>query len=321
LRNLKREPELLVRSILNGGLAACNKALSPIEHLVVARKRDLPFPPVFIIGSPRSGSTLLYQVLVARYRFAYFTNFTSRFYCAPTVASWLAHKLFPPPPVSDYTSRYGQTTGWHGPHECGAFWYRWFLRGEYVYVIPGVTPVAHLKELRREVTGMSSVARAPVLFKNTYNSMRIAPITEALPEACFLVCQRDFVDTAQSILNGRKKLYGDKERWMGVQPKEIGEIRTHPYWQQVVEQVYYVYQQIEKDKRRSGADRFFDVHYSQLCREPWRVLADIEEFLEGRGLKLYIHGDLPSQFPISTGQKVNRDDYERIVQKVNELWG
>ena len=35
--------------------------------------------PVFIIGPPRSGTTLLYQVLVARYTFGYFSNWMARF--------------------------------------------------------------------------------------------------------------------------------------------------------------------------------------------------------------------------------------------------
>lgn len=115
------------------------------------------YPPVFIIGPPRSGTTLLYQILIDRYRFAYFTNFTANFYETPISAFWIAAKLFPDAQLGDYASRYGRTQGWRGPHECGAFWYRWFPRGEHVYVPPGATPKAHLRELRREEIGRAHV--------------------------------------------------------------------------------------------------------------------------------------------------------------------
>ncbi len=295
-------------------------ALPKLEKWYLSHKTgDLMYPPIFIIGPPRSGTTLLYQILVARYHFAYFSNFTAQFYYAPVMAFWLAQWLIPNKQVGDYTSQYGRTTGWGGPNECGEFWYRWFPRGEHVYVAPDVTPKTYLRELRSEIIGMSRVTRAPVLFKNTYNSMRIAPIVEALPEALFLVCRRDIVDTAQSILKGRENLYGTKERWMGVPPKEIDKILSHPYWQQVVEQVYYVYRQIEKDKHRFGEERFLDIRYDELCDNPNKILDNIGEFLAMRGLVLSKRNSVPERFPFSTGQKVSDDDYARIVETVRAL--
>jgi len=294
--------------------------LSKFERSYLLRSTEsLVHPPVFIIGPPRSGTTLLYQALIARYYFAYFTNFTARFYYAPIIAFWLAQRLIPNKQVGSYTSRYGQTTGWYGPHECGEFWYRWFPRGEHVYVAPGVTHKTYLRELRSEIIGMSRVTRAPVLFKNTYNSMRIAPIIEALPEAFFLVCRRDIVDTAESILKGRERLYGTKERWMGVPPKEIDRILSHPYWQQVVEQVYYIYRQIEKDKQRFAKGRFLDIRYDELCNNPNKILDDIGEFLAMRGLILSKRNSVPERFPFSTGQKVGDDDYAHIVETARAL--
>ena len=47
------------------------KAISLLDEY-----KDLPFSfrPIFIIGPPRSGSTLLYQVLIHRYYFCYLQN-------------------------------------------------------------------------------------------------------------------------------------------------------------------------------------------------------------------------------------------------------
>jgi hypothetical protein len=221
----------------------------------------------------------------------------------------------------DYTSVHGFTQGWWGPHEAGRFWYRWFPQGKHIYVAPGTISRSSLLELRQEVAGIVSLLQTPVLFKNTYNSMRIAPIVEALPEASFLICCRDPVDTAQSILKGREQVFGEKSRWWSLPPKEIDEIEGHPYWEQVVEQVYYINEQLEEDRGRYGVERFHDVHYETLCADTYRTLAEIEKFLASRGVCPEVIGEVPSEFKISRGQSVGEDDYKLIVNKTRELWG
>jgi len=300
-------------------------ALSILENAVLRTLRLdnlAPHPVVFIIGPPRSGTTLLYQVLINHYSFAHFTNFTALFYSAPVAGFWLARFLPLGKQSPDrYKSRYGQTRGWHGPHEAGRFWYRWFPKGEHVYVPPDATPESSLNELWREVAGVAQITRLPLLFKNTYNSMRIAPIVEALPQAAFLVCQRDPVDTAQSILKMRVDKLGSKEHWWSVPPKEIDEIKKHAFWEQVVEQVYYTCQQIDEDRVRFGQDRFYDIRYKKLCQDTHGTLASIEGFLSSRGLSLKVREDVPKRFPVSTSQRIEDQDYQLIIRKVQELWG
>jgi hypothetical protein len=280
------------------------------------------YPPIFIIGPPRSGTTLLYQLLVNRYGFSYFSNFSASFPQTPILAFWIESHLFPKAnPISNYNSEYGKTKGWYGPHECGEFWYRWFPRGEHVYVAPGKTSKAHLDQLTKTVTGMSKVTQRSVIFKNVYNSMRIAPIVEALPQAIFLVCRRNLVDTAQSILSSRVDSCGDKSAWWSLPPKEVDVIKTHPYWKQVVEQVYYTYQQIREDRQRFGEDRFLDVKYEALCRDTHSSLEKIEAFLIQRGTGMGSHRDVPNEFQMSTGQKISDKDYRLIVAAVVNFEG
>ncbi|MBD3418449.1 hypothetical protein GF412_05730 [Candidatus Micrarchaeota archaeon] len=288
--------------------------LKIFEANILKRLADVnSHPPMFIIGPPRSGTTLLYQVLVNRYKLAYFSNFSANFPQTPIAALWIENTLFPKGNTKNaYTSKYGITKGWQGPHECGEFWYRWFPRGKYVYVAPGETSKVHLNELARNVTGMSKVTQSSVIFKNVYNSMRIAPIVEALPQASFLVCRRNLVDTAQSILSSREDTR-DEISWWSLPPKEIDVIKTHPYWEQVVEQVYYTYQQIMEDRIRFGRDRFLSIKYETLCRDTYSVLDKVEAFLISRGVKLEAYKDVPREFQMSTGQKVSDQDYQRIV--------
>lgn len=305
-------------------LSIVDRILMPAEKLVMHSCDDKSirsYPPVFVIGAPRSGTTLLYQLLINRYRFAYFNNITALLYRSPVVSIWLTQYLFPDKSgAADYQSKHGKTTGWHGPHEAGKFWYRWFPKGEHVYVPPGATPQTALDELRKEMVGLANVNQAPMLFKNTYNTMRIAPIIEALPEASFIVLWRDPADTAQSILASRMEAKDTKEAWWSAPPKEIDEISRHPYWEQVVEQVYYIHKQIEADRDRFGGEYFYDVHYEKLCQDTHRTLEGIEAFLLSRGVRLDVHGEVPTNFTVSKGRRLGDEDYRLIRETVKRLW-
>ena len=177
-----------------------------------------------------------------------------------------------------------------------------------------------LAELAREVSGLSRVFRASALFKNVYNTMRVAPIAEAFPDASFIVCRRDPAATAQSILKERINTHESKEPWWSLPPREVAEIKRHPYWEQVVEQVYYTCRQISRDREELGETRFHDVQYEEFCVDVHGTLARMGEFFERRGVQVRIRGEVPSRFPASLKPKVDAADADRIVGKVRELW-
>ena len=57
-----------------------HRVLQPLEtNLRESAAGALEYAPVFIVGPPRTGSTLLYQLLVRRYSFCYISNLLNRF--------------------------------------------------------------------------------------------------------------------------------------------------------------------------------------------------------------------------------------------------
>jgi hypothetical protein len=272
------------------------------------------FPPVFIIGAPRCGSTLLYKVLTEQYRFSYFTNFTCNLFKIPACAFFIQNKIGIKTPRGNYDFHYGRIDGFGSPSECGQFWYRWFPGGMNAYVPPRQIERVVMDELRRTIGGVSHVTGRPLIVKNLYNSMRIAPIMEAIPEARFLICRRDMVDNALSILKGRMLNLMSKDIWWSTPPEEIEALLEMHYSEQVAGQVYYLYKQIDEDKMRFGEDCFLEVEYESFCRDVHATLQEIELFLNINNSKKRREWIVPNQFEVMGVDGIEVED-RMLVEK------
>ncbi len=269
----------------------------------------LPHRPIFIVGAPRCGSTLLYQVLVETETFGYLSNFHCLFHGGPSfvhrLSRFLARRR-----RTGYSSRYGRVRGLGAPAECGEFWYRFFRRRPQYVAFHDVGPPT-LERLRGAIRRLLKVMDRPLLIKNLLSSVRLMPLAAALPEALFVVLRRDEVDTAVSLLEGRRRLYGTYDRWFSVEPPEVYQLRQLPVVEQVVEQVRAIYRLIEDDRRDIGDERFIELSYERLCSDTHGTLADLSAFLAGHGIELGSYRDLPKAFK-RRGGKANSEMLEAI---------
>ncbi len=252
--------------------------------------------PVFIIGAPRSGSTLLAQLVTQCLEVGYFSNFHAQLYGSPALAEKL-RTLSSSSYQSDFTSKHGATKGWHAPSENAAFWYRFFRRR------PAFVPLSEMPEIsgrafQRSLTRFIQVADSSLLIKNLYAVLRLEVIQHYLPEAKFIVLHRNLRDNAVSILNSRLKLYGTYHHWWSVEPPEITDLKRQEPVSQVLGQIDAIYTLIEAAKGRAQAHSttFLDVQYEQLCAKPTETLSRICDFIPGCNLRLTSIQNLPSQF-------------------------
>ncbi len=58
------------------GVGLAYRILRPLEQRMVSRAGPVPAPRLFILGLPRSGTTLVSQYIVHRLKVAYLTNAT-----------------------------------------------------------------------------------------------------------------------------------------------------------------------------------------------------------------------------------------------------
>jgi hypothetical protein len=303
-------PTRVLRAPIRRSRKIVNLVLHHIECRAAGSRADpLRYPPVFIIGAPRCGSTLLYQVMVEHFDLGYLSNFHCLFYGAPSFAERLFHPARWRMP-SGFQSDHGKVSGRSAPSECGEFWYRFFRRR------PQFVPLDEAGErsmryLRGAVRALVDAAGKPVLFKNLPCALRLGPIISALPESLFIVVQRDWLETAHSILESRRKLFGNYEGWFSVEPPEVESLKKRPSHEQVVEQIRSVHALIDEARDKVDTIQFIDVDYEELCRDTYATLDKLAGFFESNGLDVARGSGAPRSFRVKSRVRIDEDLYRK----------
>ncbi len=296
---------------------AFNNSLKALEAIQVRNPdKPLPYPIVFILGAPRSGTTLLYQSLVTAFDFSYFSNAHCRLFGAP----WLVERALNPSSRfqrSSFRSRFGTTSGWNAPSECGDFWYRFFPRHPQYVGMEDADP-KKMTELRASVHAFLNASGKPLLIKNLPCALRLEPLCKVFPEAVFLVVCRNETDTAHSILESREKLYGSYERWFSLEPPDIGRLKSKSVPEQVIGQIRAIGREIGKAEEQDGSHRFMRIRYEEFCAEPNKRLEEIQAFLSRHGLDLVQKTRLPESFDRRTDITIDKELYDELVQYIKD---
>jgi len=301
------------------------KSLAYWEHRwLMSMNRKLKYPAIFIIGPPRSGTTLLYQLIVHHFHVAYFPNIAAMFPEAPVLATRIGRKLFQPY-RSDFKSTYGFVQGWMAPHEAGQIWNRWFpteWKEGYNYTPAGyfTGSVKHL--IYQTVVGIEALFDAPFVNKNVKHSVRIQVLREIFPNALFLQMKRNPLDVAVSILYARRERTKDIKEWWSVMPKNIEQLRQKDYLGQIVGQVFFLEKDIEEDIKATGKERLLVIHYEEFCNDPQSTLNGIKAFVEKSGGVLRFKYPIPKAFNISQRRKdVSSDDVRKLKKLLDQYYG
>ncbi len=227
--------------------------------------------PIFIIGAPRSGSTLLFQLMVAHYRVAFVSNLMA---LLPVLLSRLAK--ITRKQVSDVNdikeSDLGYVPGLHSPNEGGAIMRLWFEEP---------LPPSKAESVRQTVLRASLAVGGPMVFKNLNNSLRIDNILKVFPKARLVYLQRDPSYNAQSILMARRKLGIAQGEWWSVEPKGFEELLSKDDVEQVAWQVAEI-NTIVQSALRKHKGYVAHLSYDELTAHPGKSL---EELAKGLGLK------------------------------------
>ncbi|WP_161973864.1 sulfotransferase family protein [Hwanghaeella grinnelliae] len=275
-----------------------NKALGFFETDIYCRLTGQTYPkypPIFIIGAPRSGTTLFYQLLVQARAYGYISNW----HCARHAAPGLWHSFTgwrPGKTSGDFASSGGRTKSPDGPSECGAFWYRFFPRNPHS-AGRGAIPHGRLRQMTASVAALTQACDAPVIFKNVINSVRMAALDEAFPDCLFIEVRRDPERNAQSILAQRKLENGTYDDWWSVRPAGLTVSDQDDPVRQVFEQIEAVRKSVAADASTLPDERFLSVQYEDFLEDTAATLARVDAFVARHTMLPATRGQVPPSFP------------------------
>lgn len=284
-----------------------------IEKCLVRKDMALRFAPIFIVGNPRSGSTLLYQAITRYFNVCYFSNLMMLFPESPTCISRIIAPVNGCNPPYSFYNKYGFTVGLKSPNQGLRFWNRWFP-DNYGYVAPEALSKRAKKEIRNTIALIQECFEAPFVNKCQPLSERLLAIVEALPEAVFIRIKREPVFTAQSILLGKRELWNDENRWFSTKPRNYEEIKYGNYLEKICNQVFYIEKNIDSNIEIIGKDKFLTIHYEELCKSPRMVLDSIKSFYVNKNKyrALEVRNEIPLSFRNSNSIKISAKEFKVI---------
>ena len=307
----------LIQKIKTGILTPLNFLTNPLEKLWFNEKDidylDL-FPPIFIIGSPRSGTTVLYQLLWKHTNFSYINNFIVHWYRIPIFAAKAHNTLFKGEIELELNSNFGKSKNHYGPNEFGEFWYKYFSK---THSFKDQNKKSADK-LKMEIAAITKIFEKPILLKNVVNSMRIESLSNIFNNSTFIVIGRNKLDNAQSILNARISLHNDKNHQWSVITPSMRDNPSLPFYKDISNQLNDIQFNIESALKRLGNDKFIPITYEDLCNNTPKVLKSILQKLNSRGLKLNEKGQIPRKLNFSTGKKVSDSDYKLLKNEIRK---
>ncbi len=294
--------------ILRHLLAVLDPILRPIERSRIERYAPTheAIAPIFILGVPRSGTTLFYQLLTDHYRVEYIDNLAHTFYRTLFTGVQLSHYFFNEQPHQSFSSSAGKTeaAGWHAPNEAPRFWYR-FMSRDKPRVGPDQLPQGEQRILRDTLTAIMEKYGRPLIMKNLFNNERVPLLKALFPRARFFHVERDKVATALSIYRERKKLGIPDEAWWSARPANYRSLMKLPLVERIAAQVHHLDEQIRRDLGTLAPERVESIRYEDLCSDPLSLLHQLEKGIL-QDLKIRHHA---SSYPIRNPAK-DEDDGE-----------
>ena len=258
------------------------------------RLRDVRFRPVFIMGSARSGTTILYRLLAATGRFNCVTAYHLVRYDEVLANHYQGATASAKRDLSEEFRRLGITGArFDGvevspdfPEEYGFA----LAEGARMQLTPRTLP--RFLELCRKVQLVAASDR-PLLMKNPWDSRAFLYIKQVLPDSRFVFIHRNPAEVVRSLLEGMRSLVQERNPYHALlagfyhrlmqQRLRLRLLRAFfssrlfagiTRWQ-VARTAQYFYD-------HSGAlpaGDYLSVRYEDLCRDPGAVVQDILRFL------------------------------------------
>lgn len=259
-------------------------------------------PPIFVVGPPRSGTTVVAQHLLNSLECAYIPNIVDRWPRAPLLAARVATALARRP-VS-YENAYGETRGWLGLSDGWNLFHRWFPRYDLSEPIdPRVSD-----ELPQVFAALEALFGGPVLNKNNHHCVRLRTLMRVFPDALVIRVSRDAADTTLSLVKARRRhRIPVREWWSCPAPAFLGEdFKTQV--ERSAATVVGVEAHLDDAMAQIPTGQRIEVTYATFCDAPDALIDQVRDAFGRAGHRVDLRADRPpARLRASTAERVPQD--------------
>jgi hypothetical protein len=310
--NGARSPNFRRNTNLETLLSEINDLLAGAERQALQSYSKPQKPVVLIVGAPRSGTTLLLQWLAQSGYFAYPSNLISRFFRAPYIGARIQQMMFDPKyafrnemtPLAGITdslfrSELGKTEGPLAPNEFWYFWRRFFQFNDRDYLTEKELQKIDMPTFLRELAAVEDVWQKPLAMKGMIINLHIPFIADHFGRVLFIHLRRHPFYNIQSLIQTRKKYFGDTNCWYSFKPPQFPDLKNKPAAHQVAGQIYYLNRLVEEGFSALDKKQVLQVDYESFCSKPekwWRKIMKKMSALGEKSDSPY-HG--PQQFKVN----------------------
>ena len=239
---------------------------------------DTVVAPIFIIASPRTGSTVLYQLIVDLFELPYISNFTNKYFFRVPVPGFFIQKFFRP--SISLESSYGKTKGRFEPSEASNLMKYWFGGNQPSQINSTEILKGREQSLQRTLRASQRLYNGkPLVIKNAWNCFRIPYLAKTFPAARFIWQRRDIYQSALSDLKARYANKGSPTEWNSATPANVKQLLTRPPFEQVIENQYEFNQAISNAFVHIAPERTLNVWYEDLMEDSKAEIDQISTFL------------------------------------------
>lgn len=255
------------------------------------------FPIIYVVGLPRSGTTLLSQLISRYLPVGYINNLIARFWLNPVVGIRLSQAVIGPDIRQriELSSTHGVTADPWGPHEFGYFWRHWLQLDESpTHKLPAnILSRIDRQGLRLVLDRMAGAFGAPIVFKNIICGLQAELLSELRPNSLFVLIERDPKAVAASLLRSRTERYGDASVWWSLKPSTYAEICSIESPEgQIERQIVDGARDFHQELAKSGV-KSIRLTYEGLCSDPVKCLQTVGNAMASLGCPMSLLGFPP----------------------------
>ena len=298
--------------------------LGATERRLRAEAAGAVYGPVcFILGPPRSGTTLVYEMLVRRFGMSYTSNLANFLFTTPAAATRLGLRhveAWRKTGGGRYENEYGQIAGWGAPNEGGNLWDRWLPRDE--HVAGDHAKKVPAERIRRTMEALARVMGGPFVNKNVMHSVHMELLDRIFPGCVFVQVERDPLANVRSIVRYRLdhvRRPEDLRKWRSVKPRAWKRFAGQHHAVQAAAQVLFTHADVRAAAADLGDDRRFELGYEAMCADPEGMLEAVGRFLRGHGVKLNAGDPVSGSFSASAGKPMDDESEQLAVKAIDAI--